>query len=161
MSAPETPDSKLSVDNTPSWGEHEAHPDHHLSYVATIERTAQAQADIPERSSRPSMFSVANPLGSGDLRQPLSRGASRKAATLIGARRRTVGAANSAQGDAVRLAVDAPSSRVLIDFSFSRFIITFFLNLFDPLSLPVVLALYGRAAARNMSLLRPSLSITW
>ena len=158
MSALESPDSKLTVNDIRSWGEHEAHTGRHLSDDATIDRTAHAQTDIPERISRPGMFSVANPLGSGDSRQPVSRGDSRKAATLIGARRRTVGAAN---GDAVRLAVDAPSSRVLIDFSISRFLITFFLNLFDPLSLPVVLSVYGPAAARNMtlSLLRP-LSIT-
>ena len=162
MSALEASDSKLAVNDIRSWGEHEAHTGRQLSDGATIERTAHAQTDIPERISRPGMFSVANPLGSGDSRQPVSRGDSRKAATLIGARRRTVGAANSSQGDAVRLAVDAPSSRVLIDFSISRFLITFFLNLFDPLSLPVVLSVYGPAAARNMtlSLLRP-LSITW
>lgn len=108
------------------------------------------------------VFTVSNPLAH-DV--PTFIGATAfssvgKLSEVTGARRRTVGGSSLDSG-ATALALDAPASRVLISFSFERFFVTFILNLLDPLSIPLVLALYGRNAAWNMSFLRKPWNLSW
>ena len=60
---------------------------------------------------------------------------------------------------------DVPVTRVFVGFDFGRFLLCLVYNVFHPLSLPLVLAIEGPTAARNMSFLKnpftPSAAVSW